>query len=134
MDVNWSGLPPNEMARRAHAAATSRSLEELSGLLDTYLEGKEASPSTRQNYKSRLKLVIQYLEEKDVDMLNPSKTLGKDFIRDMSRLEFSTSTIKAYTTAFRSLYEALAWLDVVRFDPFFGVDVVKLLSEAGSRR
>lgn len=129
MATEFRAFNTDQLTETAQRAAAERSLDGLRDLLDAYLEVKQASEVTRMNYRSRLKLVMQFVSEMDVDLLKPDFDLGEQFLRAMADQDFKTETIRAYATVFRSLYEALAWAKLVRFDPFFMIDISKFLLE-----
>lgn len=134
MPPDWSSHTPEERRVHAHAAAQSLSLSELREVLDAYLQFKATSDSTRMNYRSRLKIVIQYLQATEVDLLNPPLDLGDRFLTKLSEMDFNQETVRAYASTLRLLYEALAWNKIMIFDPFFIIDISKFLNDLNVRK
>lgn len=129
----WAQLPPEELRRRAAAAARDRDAEQLWALTEAYLflHGSRGAKVSRHTLRTYRRGVLDLLEAwQGENLLRPSRDAGVLYMR---RLESGAdggeppkaATLQVKLAAARTLYRALRWSGATEARPFEDVRVAK---------
>lgn len=140
----WAKLPPDELKRRAAAAAGERDAEQLWALTEAYLflHGSRGAKVSRHTLRAYRRGVLDLVEAwSGENLLRPSRDAGVVYMR---RLEagspepskgqatqaapaapLSAASLQVKLAAARTLYKALRWAGATEARPFDDVRVAK---------
>ncbi len=143
---SWAKLPPEDLRRRAAAAARDRDQEQLWALTEAYLflhgsRGAKVSRHTLRTYRRGvLDLVEAWASE---NLLRPSRDAGVVYMRrleagsvgdDPGGKPLSAASLQVKLAAARTLYKALRWAGASEARPFDDVRVGKDPTPAWEKR
>ncbi len=116
--ATWTGLADDALRRRAVAAANSRDVEELWGLVEAYTtaeRGGLASSHTRRSYRTGLRVLLEAWEGEN--LLRPSPRAGENYRLALGK-GLGPASVNLRLAAARALYRALRWARATEADPF----------------
>jgi integrase len=117
----WAELAPDELRRRAVAAAASHDADALAGLADAYLtlrgrQGVHSSAHTRRAYIYGIRVLVAAWRSEN--LLRPHREASRLWLRDLEAAGAGPSTARVRLAAARLLYRALRWAGATEVDPF----------------
>jgi integrase/recombinase XerC len=135
---SWANLGDEALRRRAMAAASSRDLEELWGLVEAYLahssaKGSHLSVHTLSTYRRGMYDLAEHWQ--GVNLLRPGTRAGGLYLEELEQVPYridrladqevprfrSPATVNVKLAAARTFYHALAWAGATNSDPFKGL-------------
>ena len=126
---SWKMMSHEERARVARDAAGRHDPDALFSLMTAWLRtrtsgrvGADVTTSTLRNYRTGLHQLLAAWEHED--LLHPTPTAAKTWVRDMQRRGRKALTIQVRIGGARALYGALRWSGAVAdLDPFADITI-----------
>ena len=116
--ATWTGLADDALRRRTVAAANSRDVEELWGLVEAYQtaeRGGLASSHTRRAYRTGLRVLLEAWQ--GVNLLRPPARAAENYRLALGK-GLGPASVNLRLAAARALYRALRWARATEADPF----------------
>ncbi|WP_407543516.1 tyrosine-type recombinase/integrase (plasmid) [Deinococcus radiomollis] len=119
----WTDLSEAELRRLAVAACRDQDEETLWALTEAYFttygaSGAKASRHTLRAYRQGLRVFLNHVGTRAVNLLHPARDLGPSFLREREAAGKSPGTVQLELAAVRLLYRALRWSGATTDDPF----------------
>lgn len=119
-------LHPEELKRRAAAAARDKDPAALWALTEAYLTthgqtGARVSRHTLRVYGQAVRTFLTYATDNAVNLLNPGANVGALYLRHLEAAGKSAATVRVKLAGARTLYKALRWAGATTEDAFADV-------------
>jgi integrase/recombinase XerC len=126
----WTGLPDDELRRRAVQAAGDKDPVALVSLTTAYLahgggSGVLTSPRTVEAYELGVRQFVAHAGSQAVNLLRPGRHDAQGYINAMLAAGRKPAGVQLKVAAAGCLYRALRWAGATEADPFRDVRVPK---------
>ncbi len=133
----WAELPPDELKRRATAAAHTHDGDALWSLAAAYLTVRgraraRVSALTLRNYHRAVRDLVEAWPQEN--LLRPRRDAGALWAAGLEERRLAPSTIAVRLAGARGLYAALRWAGATAADPFKDVKGSKETTPAWEKR
>ena len=93
-------------------------MEEYLSEYENYLKRENLSPNTLENYRRDVKLFMEYIVSKDIDLKDVTEEWGNRYVMDLKNSKKSVNTIKRNVSSLKKFYSFLVTKGEVNINPF----------------